>query len=321
MSGNAEESSRSADREDTRNQEDTHLRDERLDDGEPAAEDDERDRNERELEPDLPRMRQEHLCGESEHDPVARCRTPLEVREVASGVLEQRAFMDHRQLEMRVGIVDRLAARLGDDDECERERPERERGVRPHGTPGRRGDDAREVGGGRDECRDCKRKNERRLDEHRERQVAARSHEREPVRRVPRGGGDGEARKREHPHEHERVVTEAQARGAGRERHDEHSCSEARSDDCRRQAVDRRRPLDRDAALRPEPAQFPVRLERARPAAALEPPLPVLDEPGQKRRERDPSDELACTGDERGGAHPINPSRAAASNTTTSAIR
>ena len=43
-----------------------------------------------------------------------------------------------------------------------------------------------------------------------DREVAARAHQREAVRDVPRGGGDGEAREREQPGERERVVADAQ---------------------------------------------------------------------------------------------------------------
>ena len=42
---------------------------------------------------------------------------PLEVREVPARVLEERPLVDHRQLEVRVRVVDRLAPGLGHDDE------------------------------------------------------------------------------------------------------------------------------------------------------------------------------------------------------------
>ena len=77
------------------------------------------------------RMRQEDRRGESEHEPVARRHRPLQKREVAAGVLEQRPLVDHRQLEVRVGVVDRLPARLRDDHEQERQQREGLRGIAP----------------------------------------------------------------------------------------------------------------------------------------------------------------------------------------------
>ena len=48
-------------------------------------------------------------------------RPPTAGGEVAAGVLEQRALVDHRQLEVGVGVVDRLAAGLDQDDQREGE--------------------------------------------------------------------------------------------------------------------------------------------------------------------------------------------------------
>ena len=70
-------------------------------------------------------MRQEDPGGEDENEPVSRGQRPLEERLVAAGELEHRPFVDHRQLEVRVGVVDRLSSRLGDDDERERNGGER----------------------------------------------------------------------------------------------------------------------------------------------------------------------------------------------------
>ena len=225
-------------------------------------------------------MREEHLRGEHEHEPVPRRRRPLQVREVAAGVLEQRPLVDHRQLEVRVGVVDRLAAGLGDDDEREGDRAERERRARPDGRPGGPGDDRR---AGRSSpvtsAGDGEREDERRLDEHRDRQVAARAHQREAVRDVPGGGGEREARQREQPGEGERVVADAPVRRplgrparAGRRRRGWRRRRPARAG--RRRVV----PSTVDRALAPQPAQLAVGLQRGRAAAALQPRLPVLDE-------------------------------------------
>ena len=90
-----------------------------------AAEHDEHDGQQRELEPARCRVRNEDLGREHEHDPVAGGGTPLQKREVASTVLEQRPLVDHGQLEVRVGVVDGLAAGLGEDDERESDGSER----------------------------------------------------------------------------------------------------------------------------------------------------------------------------------------------------
>ena len=58
---------------------------------------------------------------------------PLQKREVAAGVLEQRALVDHRQLEVGVGVVHRLTPRLRDDDEQERHHRQGLGGIAPHG--------------------------------------------------------------------------------------------------------------------------------------------------------------------------------------------
>ena len=157
-------------------------------------------------------MGKEELRGEHEHEPVARRRGPLQEREVASGVLEQRAFVDHRQLEVGVGVVDRLPSRLGDDDQRERDRAERERGTRPDAGPGGAADHA-----SRD--RSCPRRARRRRATSTSVastkteivELAARAHQREPVRDVPGRRGDGEARQREEPGERERVVSDAES--------------------------------------------------------------------------------------------------------------
>ena len=59
-----------------------------------------------------------------------------------------------------------------------------------------------------------------------------------------------------------------------------------------REPVDDGGALDRDGALAPQPAQLPVRLQRRRAAPSLQPRLPVLHEPGQKRRQHEAADDL-----------------------------
>ena len=78
---------------------------------------------------------------------------------------------------------------------------------------------------------------------------------------------------------------------------------------------------DVDAALAPEPAQLPVRLQRPGAPASLQARLGLLDEPGEERRQGDPADDLDRSGGDRLGAHPIAPIRTARSSATTSPIR
>ena len=49
---------------------------------------------------------------------------PLDEGEVGAGVLEHHGLVDHGQLEVRGGVVDRDAARLGEEDDEERRRGE-----------------------------------------------------------------------------------------------------------------------------------------------------------------------------------------------------
>ena len=118
--------------------------------------------------------------------------------------------MDHRQLEVRVGVVDRLPPRLGDDDEREGDGAESERRVRPDRRARRSGDHPGEARRPRDERADREREHERRLGRDGDGQVAARAHQREAVRDVPRRGGDGEAREREQAGEDEHVAADAE---------------------------------------------------------------------------------------------------------------
>ena len=149
------------------------------------------------LQPGVARVRQEYLRGQHEDEPVSCRGGPLEQRKIAARVLEQRAFVDHRQLEMRVRVVDRLAPRLGDHDKRERDRTECQCWVGPCGRASRPRDHLHEVGGAGDKRGDGERQHERRLKEHGDREVAAGAHQRKPVGHLPRRRGDGEPRKRQ----------------------------------------------------------------------------------------------------------------------------
>ena len=150
-----EQRGRRADPEQPGREEDAHLRDERLDERQRGREHDEHEREQCDLEPRLGRVGDEDLRRQDEHDPVPCCRAPLQVGEVATAVLEQRAFVDHRQLEVRVRVVDRLASRLGEHDEREPDRTERETRRRPDGAPRCARDHSCEVGRAGDQGRDA----------------------------------------------------------------------------------------------------------------------------------------------------------------------
>ncbi len=133
--------------------------------------------------------------------------------------------------------------------------------------------------------------------------------------------GDGEPGEREQPREGERVVADAQVRRVGPERHEQYGGRDAGRRDRRRETVDEPGTLDVHGALAPQAAKLAVRLERRRPAPALEPRLPVLDEPRQERRQRDAARHLRDRRRRRCAAHPMTPSFAAPSTTSTSPTR
>ena len=212
---------------------------------------------------------------------AAHCR----YREVAAGVLEQRALVDHRQLEVRVGVVDGLAAGLGDHDERERDRAERERRARPDLGPGGAGDHPAQVGRRRRRAPQREREDERRLDEDRERQVAARAHQREAVRRRPTTAAASAKRaSASNPASASTSWPTPQFGARVGDGNEQHGAREARRDDRGRQPVDgascpRRRPRSspRAAAARGRagagsarggPGAAPSSAGRAREAAA-----------------------------------------------------
>ena len=224
--------------------------------------------------------------------PSAGRRRPLQERQVASGVLEQRPFVDHRQLEMGVGVVDWLATGLGDDHESERHRGETERGVRPDGRARCARDHRGQVRRAGNERGDRRREHERHLGEDRDHQVAARAHQRKAVRDVPRCCCDGEPSQREQTARAREHRVPPRATAPRRHRDEQNGQRETCRSDRRGEPVDDARALDLDRALAPEPAQFAVGLKRRRPAPSLQPGLPVLDEPRQERRKEDPAGEL-----------------------------
>ena len=224
--------------------------------------------------------------------------------------------MDHRQLEMRVRVVDRLAAGLGDDDDREGGRGQRRApGLRPDRCPPSPRPSPpgpscpRSAPGPSPQIRAD-------LDEDRDRQIAARAHQREAAAlhptRPPRGQ-TGLAR----------AARRARARRGRRRGPGPRSADGDEQDRGQRGAAatpeqaGRRRSRSSTSTM-----LFPQARRSSRngwskgwAAAPLEPRLPVLDEARQERREHDPAEELRGAEAQAHPVHPDHPSRAAASRT------
>ena len=196
-------------------------------------------------------VRQEELAAQEQEDPVARGARPLQKREVAARILEQRALVDHRQLEMCVWVIDRLAPGLHEDDEHECDQATPVRRPAPDVATGRRGAHRRQIGAVGGQGRDGKWKEKQGLAEHRDHQLTHRSHQREAVTGVRRRRGQDEPGEREHPDEHERIVAETEAPGAPGDRNDRKRGEQARGDERRSEPVDHACPLRVDRALVP----------------------------------------------------------------------
>ena len=179
----------------------------------------------------------------------------------------------------------------------------------------------RQVGRPGDQCGHGEGEHEGGLDEDRQRQVAARTLQREAVGGVPGGRTDREPGEGEESCERECVVADAQARRGRGGRDEQDRGAHRGGHEQRGEPVHERRALHVDAALAPEAAQLAVRLQRPGAPAPLEPRLGLLREPDEERESSDPADDLNGSGRDRLGAHPIAPIRTARSSATTSPIR
>ncbi len=199
--------------------------------------------------------------------------------------------MDHRQLEVRVGVVDRLPTGLGNHDERERHGRERERRGRPGLAARRAGDDAREV-------RSCPRRAPRRrgrgrasprrrpTTSDRGSRPGGRTRSTCPRLRRRRRGARGRAARQARAHRGRRPAPGApSAAGTSRIAAPIDAATSTGAS-----AIDERRPLDVDAALAPETAELAVRLERPGATSALEPGLGLLREADQERSDRNATD-------------------------------
>ena len=259
--------------------------------------------------------------GEREHQPVPRRHRPLQEREIAAGVLEQRPFVDHRQLEVGVGIVDRLPAGLGDDDEQERQQREGLGGVAPDARARAGGGHSAQVGGRAGQRGAREGEHERGLHGHADGEVAARALQREPVPGVPGRRRQREAREREQAEQDERVVPDRPAGRVPGDRHEQARQREHGSDDRGCEAVDRARTLGIHDRLAPQPRELAIGLQRRCAAAALQARLRPLRHAGQERREQNDAAHLdgPCEGVPPG--HPSSPRRASARSATSRPAR
>ena len=243
---------------------------------------------------------------------------PVQVGEVAPGVLQQRALVDHRQLEVRVRVVDRLAPGLDEHDEREGQRSAPVRRLGPDVAAGRRAGHRHEVGAGSGQRGDEQGEHEQGLAEHGEREIARGAHQRESVARVPCGGRHREARERQQPDEHERIVAQPPATRPSADRHEREGDQQAGGRQRRGGAIHRPGAERLDGALAPQAAQDAIGLQRRRAAAPLQARLDGLDRARHQRRQRHAA-ELQGPGDQR--AHPSTPVRTSARRPRTSASR
>ena len=199
--------------------------------------------------------------------------------------------------------------------------PRASAGVAPGVRAGRSRDHSAEIGRTRNERCHSEGEDERSLHEHRQREIATRSLEREPVGRVPCRDADREPRERKQAGEHERVLAHAEPGCAGGDRDEKDRCAEGGCHDHGGQAIDERRALDIDAALPPESAELTVGLEWAGSATSLEARLGLLRGADEERGEREAADDLHEAHGHRLRGHPIAPIRTATRSATTSAMR
>ena len=202
----------------------------------------------------LGRVRQEDLRREHEHEPVAGGGGPLEEREVAAGVLEQRALVDHRQLEVGVGVVDRLASRLGDDDEREGDGSRAPARGRPdaRSRPSRR-----RCRAGRSCPRRARRRRARARASPRRRPTIVRSRlapiSENPFATSHAAAATAKRASASRPASDERVVADAQIGGRRRDRHEQHGATATlAAATARSEPVDDARALDASTVLLPQ---------------------------------------------------------------------
>ena len=143
--------------------------------------------------------------------------SPFDQGEVRAGVLKHHRFMDHRQLEVRRGVVHGNATRLGDDNH---EEPGKGENVgRMQGDPllHERSDQHAEVHGAGGKGGRKQSQHEGGLGERGDGHVAAGAHAAEWTTGVQRGGGEREATQRQGPHQQQDSTSRFERRG--REHH------------------------------------------------------------------------------------------------------
>ena len=179
--------------------------------------------------------RQEDRDEQPDDDDQLELRGVGQQRQPPARGLEQHALVDHRQLEVRVRVVDRLVAGLGDGDDRERGGGEQER--RGEAAPARGGAVGRDRAQvGRSRGRDARRRARAasaRLDERRDGDLAAGAHAPERAAGVERGERQHEPREREQAEDDEQVAQSGERRPCGDDRDQQHGDDHGREHDHR----------------------------------------------------------------------------------------
>ena len=150
--------------------------------------------------------------------------------------LEQHPLVDHRQLEVRVRVVDRLVPRLGHGDDGERRGAQQQRRREPAAAGGRPGaGDHAQVRGARRQGGTREGEQERRLHERRDRDLAAAAHAAERAAGVEGAQRQDEAREGQEADDHQQVPPAVERRPIADDRHQEGRHHHRGEDERRRQ--------------------------------------------------------------------------------------
>ena len=222
---------------------------------------------------------------------------------------------------MGVGIVHRLAARLGEHHQAERERRRPMRGPGPHPGQRRRVAHREQIGAVQRQREQHEHQQQQPLDEHGEHQIPRGAHQTERAGRIPRGERHREARQRQQADQHERVVAQPPIPGRARRSAAAAAPARARGRDRRRQRVDERVRLGSHPALAPQPAKLAVGLDDRGPAPALQARLQCWISPTIAGASSTPPTTCTAPAMSVVEAHPRTPIRASANSTPSSASR
>ena len=198
-------------------------------------------------------------------------RAPLDQRQIPARVFENHRFVDHRQLQVRRGVVHRHARRLGEQDEEQADADHHQR--RGGGRPGGRQWTAEHPGQGEapgGEGQPCEAQEQRRFGKRGERHFATGAHPLEARAGVEPPQHQHEASQRQQVGERDEIAREAHQRATPIERHDRRCEQRRRHDDDRGQAEHPRGRRAVDGPLSKQLAQVPIELEHGRATPAGE---------------------------------------------------